>query len=105
MPRKKDAHSQGDLQVLEKTKTRKPLKYKVFLHNDDFTPMDFVVHILQKFFSKDLEEATRVMLLVHNTGLGLCGVYPKDIAETKVHLVTQYAIQNEHPLQCSMEHI
>jgi ATP-dependent Clp protease adaptor protein ClpS len=65
--------------------------------------MDFVVYILQKFFSKDIENATRVMLLVHNSGVALCGVYSKDIAETKVHIVTQFAVQNEYPLQCSME--
>jgi ATP-dependent Clp protease adaptor protein ClpS len=100
-----EKHSQnsGDVEVLEKTKIQKPPKYKVFLHNDDFTPMDFVVHILQQHFAKNLEDATCIMLLVHNKGIALCGIYPKDIAEIKVHTVNQYSIQNEHPLHCSME--
>ncbi len=87
----------------EEVELHKPSLYKVILLNDDYTPMDFVVEVLQKFFKKDREAATRIMLEVHNHGKGVCGVYPYDIAETKVHQVLEYARANEHPLQCTME--
>lgn len=77
--------------------------YKVLLLNDDYTPMDFVVSVLQIFFSKNREQATRIMLKVHNEGRGLCGVYPRDIAATKVEQVAAYARENQHPLVCVME--
>jgi ATP-dependent Clp protease adaptor protein ClpS len=92
-----------DEELLEKKKTEKPPLYKVLLHNDDYTSMDFVVTVLQQFFSKDMEEAVQIMLLVHNTGIGLCGVYSHEIAETKVKQVTDYAAKHDHPLQCTME--
>jgi ATP-dependent Clp protease adaptor protein ClpS len=82
---------------------RTPPMYRVLLMNDDFTPMDFVVHILQKFFSKQIEEATKIMLEVHHKGAGVCGVFTHEIAETKVHLVNTYAKQNRFPLKCTME--
>lgn len=84
-------------------KPKKPAMYRVLLLNDDFTPMDFVVHILEKFFSKNRQEATEIMLHVHRRGVGVCGVYTHEVAETKVNMVMDYARKNEHPLQCTME--
>ena len=87
----------------ERTRTRPPPLYKVLLLNDDFTPMDFVVIVLQKFFGMDRERATRVMLQVHREGMGVCGVFPRDIASTKVEQVVSFARQHQHPLACVME--
>ncbi|KPV40662.1 Clp protease ClpS [Thiohalorhabdus denitrificans] len=87
----------------EEEEVGRPSLYKVLLLNDDFTPMEFVVEVLQRFFGKDRETATRIMLQVHHHGKGVCGVYPYDIAETKVNQVVDYARSNEHPLQCTME--
>jgi ATP-dependent Clp protease adaptor protein ClpS len=89
--------------IQERVKVQKPRLYAVFLLNDDYTPMDFVVSILEKFFSKDHAAATEIMLKVHKDGRALCGIYPFEIAETKVTLVTEEARQNGHPLQCVME--
>ncbi|MBI3442057.1 MAG: ATP-dependent Clp protease adapter ClpS [Proteobacteria bacterium] len=91
--------------VLTRTraKLQKPAMYRVLLLNDDFTPMDFVVHVLERFFSKNKQEATEIMLQVHRRGVGVCGVYTYEVAETKVNLVMDYARKNEHPLQCTME--
>jgi ATP-dependent Clp protease adaptor protein ClpS len=86
-----------------KPKTKKPSLYRVLLLNDDYTPMEFVVLVLEHFFNKSREEATRIMLHVHNYGVGVCGVYPYDVAETKVAQVLDLARRNEHPLQCTME--
>jgi ATP-dependent Clp protease adaptor protein ClpS len=86
-----------------KPKTKKPSMYRVLLLNDDYTPMEFVVLVLEHFFQKSREEATRIMLHVHNYGVGVCGVYPYDVAETKVAQVMDLAQRNEHPLQCTME--
>jgi len=86
-----------------KPKTKKPSMYKVLLLNDDYTPMEFVVHVLERFFRKNREEATRIMLHVHQKGIGICGVYPYEIAETKVMQVVDFARQHQHPLQCTME--
>ncbi|GLR25969.1 ATP-dependent Clp protease adapter protein ClpS [Limnobacter litoralis] len=80
-----------------------PPMYQVVLLNDDYTPMEFVVLVLQKFFGKGREQATQIMLKVHREGKGVCGVYPKDIASTKVELVCSFAMQHQHPLQCVME--
>ena len=77
--------------------------FKVLLLNDDYTPMDFVVSVLQRFFAMSREQATRIMLKVHNEGRGLCGIYPRDIAATKVEQVAAYARENQHPLVCVME--
>lgn len=86
-----------------KHKTKKPAMYKVLLLNDDFTPMEFVIHILQGFFNMTVEQATEVMLQVHTKGVGVCGVFTFEVAETKVVKVCDYAKQNGHPLQCTME--
>jgi ATP-dependent Clp protease adaptor protein ClpS len=85
------------------TRLKPPPLYKVMLLNDDFTPMDFVVTVLQRFFAKNREQATQIMLKVHNEGAGLCGIYPRDVAETKVGQVTSLAREHQHPLQCVME--
>jgi ATP-dependent Clp protease adaptor protein ClpS len=86
-----------------KPKTKKPSLYRVLLLNDDFTPMEFVVHVLERFFSKSGEQATRIMLHVHNHGVGECGVYTFEVAETKVTQVMDFARKHQHPLQCVME--
>lgn len=100
-----DRRGRTDIGVLTRTrtKTKKPSMYRVLLLNDDFTPMDFVVHVLEKFFSKNRQEATEIMLHVHRRGVGVCGTYTYEVAETKVNLVMDYARKNEHPLQCTME--
>ena len=87
----------------ERTTEKPPPLYKVLLLNDDFTPMDFVVQVLQKFFAMNREQATRVMLQVHQKGVGVCGVYPRDIAASKVAQVSAYAREHQHPLACVME--
>ena len=83
--------------------TKQPSLYKVILVNDDFTPMEFVVHILELFFSIDRENATRIMLEVHTSGKGICGLFTREIAETKVSLVNDYSQESQHPLLCTME--
>jgi ATP-dependent Clp protease adaptor protein ClpS len=82
---------------------KKPPLYKVVLLNDDYTPMEFVVVVLEQFFRKSREEATRIMLNVHQRGSGVCGIYTREIAETKVDQVMEFAGQNQHPLQCTLE--
>ena len=95
---------QGDgLLEAQRTRAKLPPLYKVLLLNDDFTPMDFVITVLQKFFGMDREQATRIMLKVHNEGRGLCGVYPRDIAATKVEQVAAFSREHQHPLACVME--
>jgi ATP-dependent Clp protease adaptor protein ClpS len=89
--------------VKAKPKTKKPSMYKVLMLNDDYTPMEFVVHILERFFNKNREEATRIMLHVHRRGVGICGVYTYEVAETKVTQVMDFARQHQHPLQCTLE--
>lgn len=89
--------------VKSKAKTKKPSMYKVLLLNDDYTPMEFVVHVLERFFNKTREDATRIMLHVHRRGVGVCGVYTYEVAETKVNQVIDFARKNEHPLQCTLE--
>jgi ATP-dependent Clp protease adaptor protein ClpS len=89
--------------VKAKPKTKKPSMYKVLMLNDDYTPMEFVVHILERFFNKNREEATRIMLHVHRRGVGVCGVYTYEVAETKVTQVMDFARQHQHPLQCTLE--
>jgi ATP-dependent Clp protease adaptor protein ClpS len=86
-----------------KTQTKKPSMYRVLLLNDDYTPMEFVVHVLEKFFQKDVEAATKIMLHVHHHGIGECGVFTYEIAETKVTQVMDFARKHQHPLQCVME--
>ena len=87
----------------KKAKVKSPPMFKVLLLNDDYTPMDFVVLVLQKFFSLSREKATQIMLKVHREGAGVCGVYPRDVAATKVEQVLAYARQHQHPLRCVME--
>ena len=99
--------SDGEGQVGVATKTRakskKPSQYKVLMLNDDYTPMEFVVMCLKRFFRMDLEQATRVMLHVHQRGVGVCGIFPYEVAETKVNQVMDFARENQHPLQCTLE--
>ncbi len=101
----KDGGGQGQVGVATKTraKAKKPSQYKVLMLNDDYTPMEFVVLVLKRFFSMDLEQATRVMLHVHQRGVGVCGVFTYEVAETKVNQVMDFARQNQHPLQCTLE--
>lgn len=91
--------------VITRTKSRvkRPSLYRVLLLNDDYTPMDFVIHVLERFFQKSGEDATRIMLHVHNHGVGECGVFTYEVAETKVTQVMDFARQHQHPLQCVME--
>ena len=100
-----DIDQGGQVGIATKTRTRpkKPSQYKVLLLNDDYTPMEFVVMVLKRFFSRDLEQATQVMLHVHQRGVGVCGVYPYEVAETKVNQVMDCARENQHPLQCTLE--
>ena len=86
-----------------KPKTKRPNLYRVLILNDDYTPMEFVVHVLEKFFQKDVEAATKIMLHVHHHGIGECGVFTYEIAETKVTQVMDFARKHQHPLQCVME--
>jgi ATP-dependent Clp protease adaptor protein ClpS len=86
-----------------RAKTKKPSLYKVLLLNDDYTPMEFVVHILEKFFAKNREDAVEVMLHVHRHGVGICGVFTFEVAETKVAQVIEFSRRHQHPLQCTME--
>jgi ATP-dependent Clp protease adaptor protein ClpS len=86
-----------------KPKPKRPNLYRVLILNDDYTPMEFVVHVLERFFNKDVEAATKIMLHVHHHGIGECGVFTYEIAETKVTQVMEFARKNQHPLQCVME--
>ena len=86
-----------------RSKTKKPSLYKVLILNDDYTPMEFVVHVLERFFAKPREEAVQIMLHVHRHGVGICGVYTFEVAETKVAQVIELARRHQHPLQCTME--
>ncbi len=92
-----------DVITKPRARTRKPRLYKVLLLNDDYTPMDFVIFVLEQYFNKSRSEATGIMLQVHRSGVGVCGVFTYEIAETKVSQVLNIARQNEHPLQCTME--
>ena len=95
----------GDTGVATRTRvqTKKPSMYRVLILNDDYTPMEFVVFVIERFFNKSREEATRIMLHVHQHGVGVCGVFTYEVAETKVAQVVDLARRNEHPLQCTME--
>ena len=98
----KDGNQTGVITRTE-TRTKKPSLYKVLLLNDDYTPMEFVVHVLERFFQKNREEATRIMLHVHRRGVGVCGVFTYEVAETKVTQVMDLARQNQHPLQVTID--
>ena len=93
----------GEVVTKPRDKTQRPSLYKVLLLNDDYTPMEFVIHVLERFFAKSREDATRIMLHVHHNGVGICGVFTFEVAETKVAQVVEFARQNQHPLQCTME--
>ena len=97
-----EGHGTGVV-IQSRPKTKKPSMYKVLMLNDDYTPMEFVVHVLERFFSKSREEATNIMLHVHRRGVGLCGVFTYEVAETKVTQVMEFARRHQHPLQCIME--
>ncbi len=103
--REGDRDDEGKTGIVTKTrpKTKKPNLYKVLLLNDDYTPMEFVVHVLEKYFAKGREEANKIMLHVHHKGVGICGVYTYEVAETKVTLVMDFSREHGHPLQCTME--
>lgn len=94
---------ESDVLDEEKTQVKPPSMYKVILNNDDYTPMDFVIEVLQKFFSMDLEKATQLMLAVHYEGKAICGTFTAEVAETKVAQVMMYTREYEHPLLCTME--
>tara|TARA_Y100001936_G_C15712727_1_gene476824 strand:+ start:302 stop:625 length:324 start_codon:yes stop_codon:yes gene_type:complete len=99
-----DIDDDGDLALAtSRPKLKRPPLFKVVLLNDDFTPMEFVVHVLEHIFKMNKEKATRVMLHVHTQGIGVCGVFTKDIAETKVSQVNEFSRANQHPLLCEME--
>ncbi len=105
MSGKDNEDGRGSTGVIVKTKpkTKKPSLYKVLMLNDDYTPMEFVVHVLEQIFGMGQEEATRIMLHVHQRGVGMCGVFTYEVAETKVAQVIDHARQNQHPLQCTLE--
>lgn len=94
---------EGEISTVIKNKVELPKKYKVLLHNDDYTTMEFVIFILQGVFHKTLEEAEKIMLEVHRTGIGLCGIYTFEIAESKLKKVERLALEHSHPLMCSIE--
>ena len=95
--------AQIGLATKTRAKSKKPSQFKVLMLNDDYTPMEFVVIVLKRFFHMDMDQATRVMLHVHQKGVGVCGIFPYEIAETKVNQVMDFARQNQHPLQCTLE--
>lgn len=98
-----DENERSGIVTKTRPKTKRPSLYKVLLLNDDYTPMEFVVHVLQRYFNKQRDEAERIMLHVHQKGVGVCGVYTFEVAETKVTQVMDFARANHHPLQCTME--
>lgn len=98
-----DGEGQVGIATKTRAKPKKPSQYKVLLLNDDYTPMEFVVMVLKRFFAMDLEQATRVMLHVHQKGVGVCGIFTYEVAETKVNQVMDFARENQHPLQCTLE--
>ncbi len=98
-----DGQNQVGIATKTRAKPKKPSQYKVLMLNDDYTPMEFVVLVLKRFFGMDLEQATRVMLHVHQRGVGVCGIFTYEVAETKVNQVMDFAKQNQHPLQCTLE--
>jgi len=102
-PGRRGGDGDTGLAVKTRSRTKKPSMYKVLMLNDDYTPMEFVVYVLQHFFSMPTERATQIMLHVHQRGVGICGVYTYEVAETKVNMVMDLARENEHPLQCTIE--
>ena len=98
-----ERNREGTVLEARRVKTKPPPMFKVMLLNDDYTPMDFVIVVIQKFFALSREKATQIMLKVHREGMGVCGIYARDVAATKVEQVRSYAKQHQHPLQCMME--
>jgi ATP-dependent Clp protease adaptor protein ClpS len=98
-----DGEKRSGALTLTRTRTKKPSMYKVLMLNDDYTPMEFVIDVLEHIFQKNREEATKIMLHVHQKGVGVCGVYTYEVAETKVTQTVDYARKNQHPLQCTLE--
>ncbi len=98
-----DGRTTTNVVVKPRPKVKKPSMYKVLMLNDDYTPMEFVVHVLERYFSKTADEATRIMLHVHQKGVGVCGVFTFEVAETKVNQTMELARKNQHPLQCTLE--
>lgn len=105
MSQDQDPENEGQVLTRYRPKVQQPSMYQVLLLNDDFTPMDFVIHILKKFFLKTDTEATQIMLSVHHRGSGLAGTYSKEVAETKVYQVNEYSRSQKHPLKCIMEKV
>lgn len=103
MPKQPKHKEEGGTQILERQKLARPPMYEVLLHNDDYTTQEFVVYVLMRFFKKSQPEATQIMLHVHHRGIGVCGVYPYDTAETKVTQVTECAREHGMPLKCTMQ--
>lgn len=101
--KRQDDDGETGVIVRSKTRTKKPALYKVLMLNDDYTPMEFVVHVLERFFGKSRDEATQIMLHVHQRGVGICGVYTYEVAETKVNQTMDLARKHQHPLQCTLE--
>jgi len=98
-------HQENTLEAIKTQKPKPPSMYSVLIFNDDYTPMEFVVEVLERFFNKNREQATQIMLQVHTKGSGVCGIYPLDIAETKVSQVLDLAKEQGHPLQCNMREV
>ena len=98
-------HQDSTLEAAKTQKAKPPSMYSVLLFNDDYTPMEFVVEVLERFFKKSREQATQIMLQVHNKGSSVCGIYPLDIADTKVSQVLDFAKEHGHPLQCNMQEV
>ena len=96
-------NNENNLLIKEKVKIKKPDMYAVVMINDDYTPMEFVIYVLQSVFKKNYEDAKKIMLLIHNEGKGICGVFPLDIAETKANQVIEFARINQHPLECKVQ--
>jgi len=98
-----DGPGQTGTATKTRTRTKKPSQYKVLMLNDDYTPMEFVVLVLKRYFRMDIDQATQVMLHVHQRGVGVCGIFPYEVAETKVNQVMDFAREHQHPLQCTLE--
>ena len=103
--KRNDNDSDNEIGVVTKTRlrTKQPSLWRVLMLNDDYTPMEFVVYVLQRYFNKDADAATQIMLHVHQKGVGVCGIFPYEVAETKVTQVMNLARENQHPLQCTLE--
>lgn len=101
--KRSDSDNETGVVTRTRPRTKKPALWRVLMLNDDYTPMEFVVYVLQRYFNKDQDAATQIMLHVHQKGVGVCGVYPYEVAETKVTQVMNLARENQHPLQCTLE--